>query len=197
MGTSQKRSQRLGIRGLQILIFFVTVTQFMNCAQKDAESITDGPSGVLNTLSLGESGTYLNPKLDPPQMECTQDHIQIGGVCEDNGAEDSYIEYSLSRDRVPIPWVTANQQIQTLREARCENGRYFMIIPRPEQDTVISPNDTTRCYRLGCWAEYQVNSRMFAKKKGSNQYDLLYTAPALNIAIQLILFDGTNRYCPQ
>lgn len=170
---------------------------FTNCTEQNADSILDGPTGTLQSLSTIPSDTFLiPPRFSPPQMECTQDHIQIGGVCETNGAEDNYIEYSLTRDKQPVAWNAGTQSVTVLREARCENGRYYIVIPRPDADTVIAPNDTARCYALHCYAEYQLNSRIFAKKVGSNQYDLIYTAPALNLSIQLILNQNGQRVCP-
>lgn len=184
-------------RFLAVTVMAFTATQFTNCDQQDGSTILDGPSGTVYDLSIGESGMFLNPKINPPQMDCTQDHVQIGGVCETNGAEDNYIEYSLTRDKNPVPWNVGGQQVTVLREARCENGRYFLVVPRPDQDSTIAPNDTTRCYSAGCWAQYQLNSRMFVRRKGTNQYDLAYTAPALNFRIQLIIQNGNTRVCPQ
>lgn len=179
-----------------VLVVAFAPALFVNCSNQDNSDALE-TSATAASLAITPSDTFLvPPKFSPPQMECTQDHIQIGGVCETNGAVDNYIEYSLTRDKNPVAWNVGATAVTVLREARCENGRYYIVIPRPDADTVIAPTDTTRCYAVHCMAEYQLNSRMFGKKAGANQYDLLYTAPALNITIQLILQNGATRYCP-
>lgn len=140
-------------------------------------------------LTPDSSGAWLTPRAEATRMECTHDHIQVGGTCELDGAVDSYIEYSLTRQGQVSPWAG---NISVLREARCENGRYYLIIPRPLDSVISSAERSTRCATADCFNEYHLNARIFALKKNTNQYEVIATAPLLPLSFQLII-DGL---CP-
>lgn len=187
--------KRVSTRAVAVLASVIVTMQFMNCGTSDTSDFL-GSSGTKLNLSPGSSSTYLNPKSDPPRMECIQDHIQIGGTCEVDGATDNYIEFSLTREKTPVPWTVDGKPETILKSARCDSGRYFILVPRPS-DTVIAVNDTARCYSVGCWDEYKLHSRLFIRRPRTSQYDLAYTSPAINLAVQLIHQNGADRTCPQ
>lgn len=150
-------------------------------------------------LAPKTSGFFLTPKAEMTRMECTHDHIQVGGVCEIDGAVDSYIEYSLTQNGNPVDWAPApgaSQNTRILREARCENGRYHLIIPRPLNAVILDSQRASVCPTTSCFVEYQLNSRIFALKKGASQYEVVATAPILPFSIQMIINTGSAQVCP-
>lgn len=186
------------MRLISVLIAIGAVaTQFVNCADSSEGNLFGG--GRSNSLS--SAGVYdatqvsfIQAKNEPPRMECTQDHIQVGGVCDVSGSEDNYIEYSISdANGVPVPWSAGSQNVSVLQEGRCENGRYFLIIPRPPTSLITKAGCTNRCRSVGCWEEYRLNSRVFVRRKGLKQFELMQAAPVVPIRMQLII----NNACPK
>lgn len=186
------RSMRL----ISVLIAIGAVsTQFVNCGGGTSDGNLFGGGGDSVTASSTDTtqGSYLQAKNMPPRMECTQDHIQIGGICDVSGSEDNYIEYSLTnRSGAAIPWASGAQNVFVLQEGQCVNGRYFLIVPRPP-DSFITTAQQSRCQlAVGCYEEYRLNSRIYVRRKGLRQFELLQSAPVLPLSIQLII----NNACP-
>lgn len=182
------------MRFISVAIAIVAVSlQFTNCSGTQSDLF--GAKDMVSTASVQDptKSAMLQAKNEPPRMECTQDHIQIGGICDASGSEDNYIEYSMSDQAgLPVPWMNGTQQVTVLQEGRCENGRYFLIVPRPPSSFVTTAQSTTQCKSVGCWEEYRVNSRIFVRRKGLRQFELLQAAPVLPIRIQLII----DSKCP-
>lgn len=185
------------MRFISVLIAIGAVsTQFVNCSDSSEGNLFGGGnSSSLNSAANYDSAqsSFLQAKNEPPRMECTQDHIQIGGICDVSGSEDNYIEYSLTDQAgAPVPWAAGTQAVPVLQEGRCENGRYFLIVPRPPASLITQAQSAARCKSVGCWEEYRVNSRVFMRRKGLKQFELLQIAPVLPIRIQLII----DSQCP-
>ncbi len=183
------------MRFISVAIAIVAVsTQFVNCSDTSEGNLFGNKDG-LNTQSNYSSSqsSFLQAKNEPPRMECTQDHIQIGGICDVSGSEDNYIEYSMADQAgLPVPWASGAQSVTVLQEGRCENGRYFLIVPRPPASLISGAMAANRCKSVGCWEEFRINSRIFVRRKGLKQFELLQAAPILPIRIQLII----DSQCP-
>lgn len=179
----------------------VVATQFVNCTDQSEGSSLYGNACVEGTscaqsLTVENPTGYLNPRSTQPIMECTHDHIQVGGSCEVGLSTDSYIEYYLTDAAGNrIQWANG---VDILREARCENGRFFMIIPRPPSTIVPTsgPGDLSVCSTATCMREYRLNSRLFALRKGTNQFEVVANAPILPLQFQLVLQHSGGSFCP-
>lgn len=179
-----------------VVVLGLLSSQLVGCSEGTSSNLFGPKSNsslssqsILDTSSTG----FLQAKNRPPRMECTQDNIQIGGICDDSGGQDNYVEYSLTNQAgQPVPWTSGSQTVSVLQEGRCENGRYFLIVPRPPASLITAAQRPSRCIALGCWEEYRVNSRLFVRKKGLQQFEMVQVAPAIPIRIQLIV-DGA---CP-
>ncbi len=186
-----KNSMRL----ISVAIAIAAVsTQFVNCSDSSEGNLFGKPN-ELSSASIYDASqsSFLQAKNEPPRMECTQDHIQVGGVCDASGSEDNYIEYSLSdQNGVSVPWSAGAQTVSVLQEGRCENGRFFLIVPRPPGSLITAAQSASRCRSVGCWEEFRLNSRIFIRKKGLRQFELLQPAPIVPIRIQLII----DSQCP-
>lgn len=179
-------------KAMTVLALGVIATQFVNCSET---SETYGNSLYGKNCAASSScnvdltptltGAFMTPRAETTRMECTHDHLQIGGACETDGAVDSYIEYSLTQNGAPTPWIG---NVTVLHEARCENGRFFLIVPRP-LNSVTSANCSGDCSY-----EYHLNSRLWTLKKGAAQFEVAAIAPLLPISIQLLVNSGS---CPR
>lgn len=185
------------MRLISVLIAIGAVSsQFVNCSDVSEGNLFGGRNSSLNSASTYDAAasSFLQAKNEPPRMECTQDHIQVGGVCDVSASEDNYIEYSLSdANGVATPWASGAQNVSVLQEGRCENGRYFLIIPRPPISLIGKAACASRCRSVGCWEEYRLNSRIFVRRKGLKQFELLQPAPIVPVRIQLII----DNACPK
>lgn len=92
-------------------------------------------------------------------MNCDEDHIQVGGVCHPGEGSTNYIEIGLTRDGEAVPFGAAGTTFK-IRDVVCENGRFFVVIPRPN-DNVKCCNDSS------CSTEYRVQSQIFVSEDGS------------------------------
>lgn len=187
-------------------ILGLTATQFQNCSEYSSGSSLYGnnceeTSTCAQAMTVTESTGYLTPQTVKPIMECTNDHIQIGGICEAGNASDTYIEYYITDN--------AGNKIQfaggatDLREARCENGRFTMIIPRPPSAMVSGTYDTTTgvassssCATASCFREFRLNARLFALRKNTSQFEVAAVAPIFPMTFQLVIQTSSGNFCP-
>lgn len=185
---------------MALLAMLLVATQFVNCTEYSDDSSLYGnaceqSSTCAQSMSVTATGAFLTPRGEQPKMECTHDHIQIGGACELDGAVDSYIEYSLTdTNGNTIPFQGG---ATVIRESRCENGHYFLVIPRPPATIIPEAQKATQCSTASCFREYRLNSRLYGLKKNSSQFDVIATGPQLPLTFQLVIHKATGQnVCP-
>jgi hypothetical protein len=186
---------------ISLMILGLVATQFLNCSEYSNSSSLYGTdcasTGTCNkALSVTENTGYLSPRSTQPVLECTHDHIQVGGACEAGNSSDSYIEYYLTDSNNNR--VTWDGGINLLREARCENGRFFMLVPRPPNTIVATDpaNPKGVCSTGECTVEYRLNSRLFSLRKNTSQFEVVAVAPVLPLKFQLVLSYNGGSFCP-
>lgn len=187
---------------ISFLVLGFVATQFVNCSEySDGSSLYGTNCASSNTcaqsLSVSENTGYLSPRSTQPIMECTHDHIQVGGSCEAGNSADTYIEYYLTdANNNRVTW---DGGVDVLREARCENGRFFMIVPRPKETIVQTTAEAAAAKTVcngDCAVEYRLNSRLFSLRKNTSQFEVVAVAPLLPLKFQLVLSYGGGNFCP-
>lgn len=181
-------------------------TQFQNCSEYSNGSSLYGnnceeTSTCAQSLAVEESSGFLTPQSIKPVMECTNDHIQIGGICDAGNSSDSYIEYYITD--VAGNKITFAGGTSTLTEAKCENGRFTLIVPRPPDSVVAGSVDPTTkavsspsCATASCFREYRLNARLFGLRKNTSQFEVAAVAPIFPMTFQLVVSAGGANYCP-
>ena len=161
-------------RGLLLAaIGFILVTQYINCSsysrglnEVTAASSTDtGEVTSYQGIKVTSGETYLN---------CDEDHIQLGGTCNTGDSLDNFVEYKITRDRQSVVWGANGSTTDHLRSAKCENGRFFAIIPKPNDSTITSGTG---------YVEYQIHFQIYVSPDRLS-YSAGESAPAFNINIQ-------------
>ena len=163
-------------RGL-LLIFlgFALSVQFMNCSSYsdglNAGSITDTSTGV-GTITAYQGVRVTN---GDTYMNCDEDHVQLGGTCNTADAFSNYIEAKISINRNTVYWGTGSAQTDHLDLSKCENGRFFAVIPKP--------NDVNLAVAGSDYLEYQVTMQMFTSTDGQS-YTAGEVAPSFTVEVQ-------------
>jgi hypothetical protein len=161
-------------RGLIVAILgFLILTQYVNCSSYSDTTLSEGVStGIGGEVTSYEGVKVLN---GDTYMNCNEDHVQLGGSCNTADAVDNYIEYRITRDRQTVYWGTGASQTDHLTLARCENGRFFAIVPKPN-DSVLADGGTD-------YVEYQMHFQIYTTKD-KLQYKAGEQAPIFNIYVQ-------------
>lgn len=181
-------------------------TQFQNCSEYSNGSSLYGNnceenSTCAQTLSVESSTGYITPQTTRPVMECTNDHIQIGGICEPGDSSDNYIEYYIT-DAAGNDVFFQGMTKRELTESRCENGRFTIIIPRPPisiKDGSISTEgvvSSPSCTSASCFGEFRLNARLFALRKNTSQFEVAAVAPIFPMTFQFVVKTGSGNFCP-
>lgn len=195
------------LRALIVLVMMALVaSQFQNCSKySDSSSLygntcSSSDTACATSLTYEKSGPYLTPRFEQPRMECTHGQIQVGGTCEIDDATDSYIEYSLTDvNGNALPWADNST---LMREARCENGRFTLIIPRPKAGVVgngsadLATTKTNFCSNSDCLFEMRLTTRLLALQRNTSQFEVVATGPVLSLTMQAVVNTATGLVCP-
>jgi hypothetical protein len=157
--------------------FLVILLFFQNCGNQKAyeESspstipVENSPESRLNEF---EGVRILNSDV---YMNCTDDHVQVGGVCNDGGSVDNFIRYSMTHNRQKVVWGNPPSTVEYLDSSRCDNGRWVAIVPKPNH-----PSLTTGT----AFSEFEVTFQIYMKGFGQSQYRAGSKTPAYTISIQ-------------
>lgn len=183
---------------MSVFVIGLVATQFINCSQKEDDgglygSTCEAGQPCSMALSVGTSQAYLNPRA-PPIMECNFDHVQIAGSCETDGAADNYIEYFLKQGENRVPFSDGQQVLQT---AKCENGHYYMVIPRPPVSIVPAAQKANYCNTSLCLGTYEVHANLFTIKKKGSQFDHAAASQVIQLSIQYLIQSANGSVgCP-
>ena len=155
------------------IIGFVLVTQYMNCSSystgiSSASLATDSTNSIqaFQGIQVNNSDTYLN---------CDEDHVDVGGPCNTADAVDNYIQYSITLNRQTIYWGTESSQTVYLTSAKCEDGHFFAVIPRPNDPELYQGGTDT--------IEYQLHFQLFTSPDRIS-YAAGDMSPQFNIEIE-------------
>lgn len=163
------------------VIGLVLLTQYTNCSKYSEglnydDGLTDiGGGGTVTSyegVRVANGDTYMN---------CDEDHVQLGGTCNTADAVDNCIEYRILRDRTAVYWGSGSTTVDALGcnpnhiRVKCENGRFFAVVPKPN-DTGLSAAGTD-------FLEYQVHFQIYTSTDGL-QYKAGEKAPAFIINVQ-------------
>lgn len=157
------------------LFGFFLMTNYMNCSNY-SDSLNDGTdlSSSEQNITTYQGIRVLN---GTTEMKCYDDHIDVGGSCNTADATDNYIQYSIKRNRNPVYWGTGASATDHLTLAKCQNGRFFAIIPKPNDPSAIGV--TTKGT-----VEYQLHFQMFTTVPGKTGYQAGEVGNIFTFAIQ-------------
>lgn len=164
-------------RGLFMAIFgFALMVQYINCSNY-SQGLQDGE--LATATDTGEVTSYQGVKVTSGEtyMNCDEDHVQLGGTCNTGDSADNFIEYRITRDKQTVYWGPNGATTDYLRTARCENGRFFAVIPKPN-DSVLS-NTGSKDY-----VEYQIHFQIYTSADRQS-YTAGEIAPAFIINVQV------------
>lgn len=136
----------------------VTLVAFTNCSKNKHTPLFD-PNSAMNVVEDVQPESLKLASSDQ-LMNCDEDHVQLGGICHPGDSVGNYIEVSLTRDRNPVPFGSGSSQTYKLQTTRCENGRFFIVLPRPND-----PGAT--CTGGNCAPEYRVETQIWLTDDGS------------------------------
>lgn len=165
------------VYGVLLLLGSFLLVAFQNCAEQSSFEgfgpsvvpISDGLSSGINQfegLRVLNSEVYLN---------CFEDHVQIGGVCNTGGSSHNFIRYWMTYNGARVFWGVPPNQVDQLEGSRCENGRWTAIVPKPNTG-VLSAGTS--------YLEFEVHFQIYLQELNSSQYKAGSQAPAYTISIQ-------------
>lgn len=192
---------------MTVFILGLTATQFQNCSEYSNGSSLYGNNCEENStcaqaLTVEESTGYLTPQTVKPVMECTNDHIQIGGICEPGDSTKNYIEYYITDASSPPKEIAFEGGAVKLTEAFCENGRFTLLVPRPPNAVVAGTKDANNvvsspsCVTASCYREYRLNARLWSQRKNTGQFEIAAIAPIFPMTFQLVISTSSGNFCP-
>ncbi len=166
-------------RGLILsFIALALLVQFVNCSSYSDGGLTESSSlstqGALNEISSYQGVRVLN---GDTFINWDEDHAQIGGSCNTGDADQNYIETRIYKNRSPLTWGLGVEQTDHLITAKCENGRFFAIVTKPNDPELLQCG-------MG-YVEYQVHLQMFSAKE-SPSFVAGERAPVFNLQIQKV-----------
>lgn len=152
---------------------------FQNCSrnsQYEGDSVAGIPLGEENSSSLSsfEGVRVLNAE---SYMNCFEDHVQIGGVCNTGNSEKNYIRYWMTLNGERVGWGNPAQvtPVLELTSSQCENGRWSAVVPKPYHPILISGAG---------FIEFDVHFQMHLLAPGSAGYVAGTKAPSFTVLIQ-------------
>ena len=151
-------------RGFIFVFFgFIVLTQYVNCSNSSQDSTYEGSVLGLPSIDATQYQSVMVLNTDT-YMNCSEDNVQVGGTCNTANAADNFIRYSISVNRQTVYWGTGASQTDHLDLAKCENGHFFAVIPKPNDPVNLAVTATD-------FVEYQLQFQLYT----SND-KLTYTA---------------------
>lgn len=128
--------------GVALSLHFTNCSQYSETGDNSASSLcADCGNTLPSTPSLRITSTYLD-------VNCGEDHIQIGGICNPGENIYSQIDYTIKRGSFTFDTRSA--------AGICESGRFFIIVRRP-----TDPDASALCTSYNeCRIPYQVSARL-------------------------------------
>ncbi|MDW8189942.1 MAG: hypothetical protein RMK80_03110 [Pseudobdellovibrionaceae bacterium] len=157
------------------------ILSFQNCSQQSH-------FGGLNALSGNSFDTSSNGRQALQQevglrvlsaeafINCFDDQVQIGGVCNTGNSSRNFIRYWLTYQGVRQPWGQGNNQVSQLETAHCDNGRWSAIVPKPNSPAILN-NGTN-------FVEFDAHFQLVLYDEKKQAFTESVKAPAFVIQIQ-------------
>jgi len=163
-------------------LFLPMVLGFQNCSNQSSfeglEPISvpvgDGISSGLNQF---EGLRILNGEV---YINCFEDHVQMGGVCNTGGAAQNFIRYWMTHNGAPVFWGPSTHLVDRLDASKCENGRWSAIVPRPNR------SELNGVAGQEMYLEYEMYFQLYMRAPGSSDFQAGSRTPAYTINIQQI-----------
>jgi len=165
------------IRAFVVIFFLIPflLLSFQNCARQSSFEgygprivpLTDAAQVGLNQF---EGIRVLNPDV---YMNCFEDHVQMGGVCNTGDASQNFIRYWITYNGERMSW--GSPPVTELDMSRCENGRWVAIVPKPNLGSLGVGTG---------FLEMEVHFQIFLKSPNSSGFQAGSRAPAYTIHVQ-------------
>lgn|GEM_PF-4127967 len=160
-----------------IIFTSICIVLFNNCGKPQHSPLIDSSLLPLDaeedvppeSLKLISNDTFMN---------CDEDHVQVGGICHPGESRINYIEISMTREGAPISFGEGSEETFKLKNAVCENGRFFAVIPRPN-------DPRAPCIGSNSAPEYRVLSQIYVSDEGS-QYRAGAKGTSFPMRVQLV-----------
>jgi hypothetical protein len=118
----------------------VMITQFQNCSSTSENTLFQ--SSNVDTASPASSDPakpfiQVSTLVSPLKAESYENQISISGSCNPGGRKYNYIQYSVIESvsrRILNLSTDSNVVKRELRDARCENGKFYMVVPLVTSD---------------------------------------------------------------
>lgn len=138
---------------------FIVLTQYVNCSSYSEGTLYAGNISTETEVISYEGIRILN---GDTYMNCDEDHVQIGGNCNAADAQYNCLEARMYRDRTPVQWgtttLTDNLGCTSSYRIECENGRFYAVIPKPNDAALTSGTSNL---------EYKVQFQMHTSTDGA------------------------------
>lgn len=148
---------------------------FQNCADQsyyDAYMMTGVPvTDSSSSFSSYEGVRVLNSEVF---MNCFEDHVQMGGVCNDADAADNFIRYWMTFNGSTTTWgvpPTATTELST----KCENGRWYAVVPKPTVPELVVGTS---------FLDFEMHFQIYTRQSGASSFTAGSKAPVYTISIQ-------------
>jgi hypothetical protein len=116
-----------------LFVSFILITQYQNCSSYSDSTMFENNN--LSSSSVDPSKVNFSVKNIQSDLYVAgyDDHIQIGGSCNPGTYADNYFEYRLRPQNAGDVVINRNGTTQAdrlrLADARCENGKFFLVLP--------------------------------------------------------------------
>lgn len=163
-----------------VILFFllpIILISFQNCSNQSSfegytPSIVPIQDGLAGGLNQFEGVRVLNSDV---YMNCFDDHVQIGGVCNTGDSAQNFIRYWMTYNGARVSWGMPPNQVNQLDASKCENGRWSAIVPKPNADVLNAGTS---------YLEFEVTFQIFMRAQGSDIFQAGSQSPAYTIYIQ-------------
>lgn len=157
------------------LLFPLLIAGFQNCARQSSfegysQRIVPVDEAALVGLNQFEGLRVLNPDV---YMNCFEDHVQMGGVCNTGDASQNFIRYWITYNGASMTW--GSPPVTELDMSRCENGRWTAIVPKPNLGNLGSGTG---------FLDMEVHFQIFLKAPNQSGFQAGSRAPAYTIHVQ-------------
>lgn len=172
---------------VSLFAFFsaILITQYQNCSSYSEDTLFEASKIQEGTVGEDPSKMYMDMKSSTQDRHVLvgENQLQLGGVCNPGGMSDNYIEYSLfTPDNQTMNLALPGQAgVSVRRDARCENGRFHIVLFLNCAGTSASAQD----FRL------KMTLKAFNRDAAGNAIDAKSTT--LESPIRL---DSNSGYCP-
>jgi hypothetical protein len=163
-----------------VFLFFllpIVLISFQNCSNQSSfegynTSVVPVSDGVVGGLNQFEGVRILNADV---YMNCFDDHVQMGGVCNTGDSEQNFIRYWMTFNGARVSWGTPPNEVNELDSSKCENGRWTAIVPKPNTNVLNAGTS---------YLEFEVTFQIFIRAPGSDTFQAGSQTPAYTINIQ-------------